>query len=151
MNTTKTFADPTGAAPLPHVLIVDDDDLIRGMIQLLLEPYGFSVSVATNGDEVVRAISHPPCPVDVILLDMHIGKENGLSVFSRIHALAPTTKVVFLSGLNPPPEITQLCAQRKAWFMPKPFKGEDLVTVLAKAIVEPAAPHDKAIPVLARK
>jgi CheY-like chemotaxis protein len=53
-----------------HVLVVDDDESIRSLLAELLEDSGYSVSVASNGQEALDFLSQTEIVPDVILLDI---------------------------------------------------------------------------------
>ncbi len=67
----------------PHLLIVDDDTEISGLVKRYLGPQGFSVSTAENGvqlKEVLRS-AH----VDLVLLDLGLPGEDGLELTRYLH------------------------------------------------------------------
>jgi DNA-binding NtrC family response regulator len=121
------------AAGLKHVLVVDDDDLIRGVTQLLLEPYGLTVSSVPSGEAAVNELRKEGTEVDIVLLDCALKGETGIDVFQKLRAVRPTARIVFFSGFQAPAEIAELCQRGDAWFVQKPFKGADLVHLLARA------------------
>ncbi|MGE5088115.1 MAG: response regulator [Candidatus Levyibacteriota bacterium] len=61
-----------------HVLIVDDDPEVRGMIAEYLGGHGYEVAQAASGDEMRQAIARRV--PDVVLLDLNLGGEDGLSL-----------------------------------------------------------------------
>ena len=64
----QSDAQPLGAVETAHVLVVDDDEGIRGIIQMTLELEGYSVATASNGKEALdRIAEHRPA---LILLDL---------------------------------------------------------------------------------
>ncbi|OIQ67370.1 transcriptional regulatory protein OmpR [mine drainage metagenome] len=67
-----------------HVLIVDDDDALRSLLEQYLTGNGFAVSLAANGavmDEVLQTV-HP----DLVILDLMMPGEDGLSIARRLRA-----------------------------------------------------------------
>lgn len=60
------------------VLIVDDDPEVRGMIAEYLAGHGYEVFQAGNGDEMRQGLTHRV--PDVVLLDLNLGGEDGLSL-----------------------------------------------------------------------
>ncbi|HET7621200.1 MAG TPA: response regulator [Gemmatimonadaceae bacterium] len=92
-----------------HVLLVEDSALVVDALRLLLEETGHRVSAAFSVREAVDTAraEHP----DVILLDLTLGREDGLDVLgelSRTHNLPPVA--VALTG-HDNPETRERCMQ----------------------------------------
>ncbi len=78
------------------ILLVDDDATFRQVMAKELSRLGYQVETVATGEEAVRrvATSEP----HVVLLDMRLPGMNGLEVLKSIHASAPATEVVMLTG-----------------------------------------------------
>lgn len=68
----------------PHVLFVEDDPEIRGLVADFLNQSGFRVTVAQDGEEMDRLISADK--VDLLILDIMLPNEDGLSLCRRVRA-----------------------------------------------------------------
>ena len=79
-----------------HILIVDDDPRIQRMLQRYLESEGYDVSVASDTVSA-RKLMNKRC-VHMILLDLRLGKEDGLHLLQDIRASGPPAGVIILSG-----------------------------------------------------
>ena len=80
------------------VLLVEDNETIRGAFRILLEDSGYHVQEAASGQEALdRAAAGPPA---VILLDLGLPDINGLEVARRLRGADPTrdTPIVALTG-----------------------------------------------------
>lgn len=67
-----------------HILVVDDDDALRSLLEQYLTSNGFAVSLAANGvamDEFMQS-AHP----DLVILDLMMPGEDGLSIARRLRA-----------------------------------------------------------------
>ena len=89
-------------APVPQdtagrtVLVVEDEDVVRGLVRQVLQGVGFEVLVARDGDEAFAlAAEHH---VDVLLTDLMLPKQGGHEVAERLRASHPELKVVYMSG-----------------------------------------------------
>lgn len=80
-----------------HILIVDDDDLLRESVRARLEQDGYRVTVAANGaTAITAALRNPP---DLVLLDIGLPDSDGLDIcraLQRERALP----IIFLTGRN---------------------------------------------------
>ena len=78
------------------LLLVDDDSTFRQVMAKELSRLGYQIEAVGTGEEAIRRIaaSEP----DVVLLDMRLPGMSGLDVLKSIHASAPATEVVMLTG-----------------------------------------------------
>ena len=109
-------------APLPgHLLIVDDDLMLRGMAVKTLQHAGFDVSDSACGEDAIasfEAHSH-----DLILLDVMMPGLDGYEVCRRIRSLAQGTQVpiLMLTGLNDTASIELAFKHGATDFITKPI------------------------------
>jgi two-component system OmpR family response regulator len=78
-----------------HVLIVDDDPVMRNMLAEYLEGENFQVSAVADGDSMATALRNEA--VDLIILDMKLGRENGLDLMRRLGS-PPEAPVIVVTG-----------------------------------------------------
>ncbi|CAH1662381.1 MULTISPECIES: response regulator [unclassified Chelatococcus] len=81
----------------PHVLIVDDDPQIRGMLVRFLSDHGMRTTEAANGERMFAALSAGR--FDIIVLDIMMPGEDGLSLCRRLRAENPVP-IVLLTAMN---------------------------------------------------
>jgi two-component system, OmpR family, response regulator len=70
--------------PSPHILFVEDDPDIRGMVADFLERNGYRLSVAKDGRDMDRVLG--VSRIDLLILDLMLPKEDGLSLCRRVRA-----------------------------------------------------------------
>jgi|GEM_PF-2876084 len=80
------------------ILIIEDDESIREMLQEFLEQYGYRVISAENGIDGLEKYNIHKDDVALIIMDVIMPKMNGLETYQRIKALAPQVKTLFMSG-----------------------------------------------------
>jgi DNA-binding response OmpR family regulator len=78
------------------VLIVDDDAAIRLLCRVNLELEGHRVSEAAYLDQARSVLAQEP--IDVVLLDLHIGNERGLDLLRELRRDRPEVAVALLTG-----------------------------------------------------
>lgn len=119
------------------ILAVDDHEVNRRILELLLEPHGCRLTLAENGAEAVEAASVEV--FDAILMDMQMPVMDGLEATRRIRAGGPNvaTPVIALTA-------NAMEVHRAAWdaagvhaFLTKPIDAPLLARTLAEACAEP--------------
>jgi CheY-like chemotaxis protein len=66
---------------VPSILITDDDLSFRDTVRQMLEPYGYRLTTAGDGEEALRILEN--APVHLLLLDMHMPKLSGIETVER--------------------------------------------------------------------
>jgi DNA-binding NtrC family response regulator len=80
----------------PRVLVVDDDADVGGLLREALSRWGYDVTLAANGREAVRLISHQI--FDAALVDIWMPEMDGLQVLDEIKRHDPALEVVMMTG-----------------------------------------------------
>lgn len=81
-----------------HVLIVDDEEQMRDLLSLYLQRHGYEVSVASTSTETLQIVDERK--VDMVVLDIGLGGEDGLKLLAAIKKRRPDTQVVMLTGMG---------------------------------------------------
>jgi CheY-like chemotaxis protein len=123
---------------VPHILLVEDNALVIGALRLLLEETGHRVSDASTiaaATQVLRA--DPP---DVVLLDLTLGGEDGLSLMTSIDATDGTQRpiVVALTGHDDAATLARCTAAGCRTVLVKPIKPMMLKGQIAEWLGERA-------------
>jgi DNA-binding response OmpR family regulator len=106
------------------VLVVDDDASIRMLCRLNLELDGWSVLEAAS---LAQARAHlAETPVDVVLLDVHVGSDSGTDFLAELRRDRPELSVAMLTGSD------RLEGVESDAVIPKPFTLEQLTSTVAK-------------------
>lgn len=79
-----------------RLLVVDDDARIRDLLRRYLTQEGFDVTVAEDGKAMARVLLREP--VDLIVLDLMLPGEDGLSICRRLRAAHQCTPVIMLTA-----------------------------------------------------
>lgn len=110
-----------------RVLVVEDDDDIRTMIELLLGAEGHTVSCAPNGVEGLERARRGD--VDVILLDLKMPLMDGWEFARRYRAAGGAAPIVVLSAAQDLDRLTREIGAARV--LAKPFDLDALVEVVA--------------------
>lgn len=118
--------------PQPTVLIVEDEDLMRGIIAGLLTDAGYRVVTAENAEEGINFFT-TEAP-DLTISDINIGKVDGLTLLDRIKQVDADAIVVMITAYSSVE--TAVAALRKGAYdyITKPFINEDLLQAVKNAL-----------------
>ena len=124
-----------------HILIADDDALVRGSLAAVQEWEGFAVDEAQNGIETVtRAIAHTP---DLVLLDLNMPHWDGWTAFSKLDRVTPLLPVIVITARpNQYQKAVQLGVDA---FMEKPLNIPILVRAIKRLTSEEENRHVRRI------
>ncbi len=81
---------------MSRVLVVDDEQGIRDILQDILEDEGYTVFVAEDGFEGLSVLKTEP--IDVVLLDIWLPNKGGMDVLGEIKEEYPETEVIMITG-----------------------------------------------------
>lgn len=114
-------------APMPSTFIalVEDDDDIRDLVGDLLEREGYDVGRCRNGTELDRLIERRR--VDLVLLDLMLPGEDGLSICRRLHNAPVRLPVIMITAKGD--DIDRILGLEIGAddYLPKPFNPRELV------------------------
>ncbi len=124
---------------MARVMAVDDDHVIRGLLEVNLEMEGHEVVTAVDGqDALVKVGSTRP---DLILLDVMMPNVNGWQVAEELKG-NPTTRhipIVFLSARAMEADVRKGTALGVQAYVTKPFDPIDLMELVNRLLSEHAA------------
>ncbi|MBZ5702908.1 MAG: PAS domain S-box protein [Acidobacteriia bacterium] len=80
------------------VLLVEDEDPLRKLVQSFLEANGYRVLPAPNGEKALEAAAQHPAPIQLLLTDVVMPGMNGRVLAERLVARQPGMKVLYMSG-----------------------------------------------------
>lgn len=118
------------ASHLRRILLADDDDALRFMLERALTRAGFQVEAVPDGDAAREAYLR--CPPDVLLADLVMPGLNGQELANGCRETCPDTILVFMSGYTE--EELQELDIRQVVFIPKPISPRDLIVTLHRLL-----------------
>ncbi|MEL7116588.1 MAG: response regulator [Pseudomonadota bacterium] len=134
-------------APDSHLLIVDDDERIRGLLQKFLLRNGFWVTAARDAEHARRVLSG--LEFDMIILDVMMPGEDGISLTKSLRAGGVSTPVLLLTAKGDTGDRIEGLEAGADDYLAKPFEPKELLLRI-NAILRrmPAAAADEAPKVL---
>ncbi len=120
--------------PLKRILIAEDDPAIGSMLSKVLSQY-YDVALTSDGQAALALAGKPPAP-DLLLLDVMMPGLDGHAVAAAVRQL-PGLKaipIIFLTAKTGPSEVIKGIQSGARHYITKPFKIDDLVMRVKRAI-----------------
>jgi DNA-binding response OmpR family regulator len=114
------------------VLVVDDEPSIRLLCRVNLELEGYRVLEAGTLDDARRAVEDES--VQVALLDVHVGAEDGRQLLRELREHHPEVQIALLSGSA---AREQIAREQADALITKPFVLEDLIETVGRLAAAP--------------
>ncbi len=114
------------------ILVADDEQSMREFLEIMLKKEGYKVSLASNGEEVVKRIDNDL--FDLVLLDIRMPKLDGISALKRIKAVAPETIVIMITAYASADTAIKAMKEGAYDYITKPFKVEEIKLIIKNAL-----------------
>ena len=116
-----------------RVLVVEDEEVVRGLVRQMLAGQGYDVLVAQDGEEALdRAAQHS---IDVLLTDLSMPNVGGREVAERLREAQPDLKVIYMSGYAE--DLPTGALPPSTSFLGKPFTFAELTETVRALIAAP--------------
>lgn len=129
--TTQHIRTPAGAGR--HILLAEDQELVRRHSARVLRRLGFKVTEARDGIEAVDAVREAEQPFCMAMLDLQMPRRSGDEACRQIRELDPLLPVVMVSGNIDDPRIETLQEAGQVGVLGKPFSPDQLALALQLA------------------
>jgi two-component system, NtrC family, response regulator AlgB len=113
-------------------LVIDDDKIFREATCLLIEDEGHYAETAGTAEIALNRLQEDK--FDAALLDLNLGRDNGLTVLPQILKIRPNLPVVMFSAQGTVKKAVQAIHLGAVDFLEKPFTREQFHTVLARVL-----------------
>jgi len=80
------------------ILLVDDDESLRQMLQVFLSSMGYQVVEARNGKDALSQFKKRKSPIHLLFTDIEMPEMDGLQLAREIHTMDPQIKILLTSG-----------------------------------------------------
>ena len=117
------------------VLVVDDEQAVRDLIQRILQVQGYEVLLAKDGLEGIETFAANAAKIDLVLLDLTMPDVDGDETFRRILQIKSDVKVVLMSGYNEQDATQRFVGKSLAGFLAKSFLVDDLRRKVEEVLV----------------
>jgi DNA-binding NtrC family response regulator len=122
-----------GKVPIPSVLVVDDEALIRWSLTEALTESGFVVRQAASGRDARVALASFDGQPFVVVLDLRLPDVADLSLLREIRTARPDVPVIVMTAHGTPEALAQAAALGVVRVVGKPFDMNDLTQFVNEA------------------
>jgi signal transduction histidine kinase len=120
------------AGEKPVILCVDDNPSVLAFLGDLLVQKQYGVLKAENGEQAIERFRNNK--IDVVLTDIMMPGVSGIDLLEEIHSTSPDTPVILMTGFADMEKAIEAVKKDAFDFLLKPFKGDQLVGSLDKAL-----------------
>jgi two-component system, cell cycle sensor histidine kinase and response regulator CckA len=109
------------------ILLIEDEDVVRGLARQILELAGYQVVEASRGEDALRLYRQRAKPIDLLLTDVVMPETSGKEVAERLTEMQPGLRVLFMSGYTDEAIVHHGVLDPDLEFIQKPFTPAALV------------------------
>ena len=110
---------------MPHVVLIEDDALVRKLLEKRLLLAGWQVSALRDGQRLMECLQQQPA--DMILVDLALPGDSGLILVERIRAQGITVPVIVLTAYDLPHLHATVRGAGADGLVQKPYDQEELI------------------------
>ncbi|MGA3308709.1 MAG: response regulator [Xanthobacteraceae bacterium] len=110
-----------------RILVVDDDEVVRWSYQRSLQSASRNVEASSDGEEALQTMEQNP--FDVVLLDLRMPGQDGLSVLRTIKQKWPESEVVIITGYPTVASAKEAVRLGAYDYVAKPVAPQDVISV----------------------
>ena len=122
------------AERLEMILLVEDNDMVRGLAHTVLVAQHFHVLAARSGEEALRMVHQQGRHIALLVTDMVMPGMSGAQLAGDLRALQPDIKVILTSGYSARDGMLMENLDAQMAFLPKPYTPESLTKAVAAAL-----------------
>lgn len=114
------------------ILICDDEEIMRDVLETILSGAGYKVELAKTGEEAIEAFSQRP--FDVVLMDVSMPGMGGLTALERVMEIDPEAVVLMVTAYATFDTAISAWEKGATGVVRKPFQNEQIIALVARGI-----------------
>jgi CheY-like chemotaxis protein len=123
---------------IPHILVVDDEPIVRGAIIHVLSGWGFRVLEAETAEEAMAVLTSGAGErPQLVIVDIILPGDNGVELARQIRDEFPEQRILFMSAYPKDVLWEEGLRDGTEEFMQKPFTAEGLIQAVEAALKRP--------------
>src|SRR5580704_11883717 len=119
--------------PPERILVVDDEESVRGVIAALLERSGYAATLTESAEEAMARLQQDP-DYDLVISDVMMPGTDGLTLLDQICTDHPGMPVVMFSAINDIHVVTNAFRRGAIDYLLKPFERAELESIIMRGL-----------------
>lgn len=115
------------------LLIIEDEERMRRLLELVLKPEGYELLLASSGEEGVKLLNEVPI-IDLVVTDLQLGAISGLDVLEAAKRVVPDVPVLIITGYGTVKSAVEAMRKGAYDYISKPIDNEELKILIARAL-----------------
>jgi DNA-binding NtrC family response regulator len=115
-----------------RILIVDDEEVLRDVLDVVLRREGFDVISASSGEEALSVLDAED--VDLMILDIMLPGISGIDTLRAVRISNPGLPVIIITAFSSIDGAIEAMKHGAFHYIPKPFKNEEVILTVNKAL-----------------
>lgn len=116
----------------PRILIVDDEKNLRFTMTMCLEPLGYEIGTADDGEDALSQLEKQE--FDLILLDIRLPGMDGLDVLRQVVKHHPNVRIIMVSAHGTVENAVEAMKLGAVDFIQKPFTPQEIRTIVQQVL-----------------
>jgi CheY-like chemotaxis protein len=116
------------------ILLVDDEELVRGAASAMLSFLGYTVIEASNGEEAIELFQHNSSRIQLAIIDLSMPVMNGEECLKHLKSMRPDLPILLSSGYSETEAARRLQSAGLATFLQKPYTAQHLAELVKGAL-----------------
>jgi PAS domain S-box-containing protein len=119
------------------ILVVDDEEIVRKVAKSALELYGYTVIVASDGNDAAQIFDQRADEIGLVLLDLLMPNMGGEETYRRLRLRRPDVRVILTSGYSDKQAQERFAGKALVGFIKKPYTAAALGEIVKRAMDMP--------------
>ncbi len=124
----------TGTKKINTVLVVDDEEMIRRLLEQVIITMGHQALVAADGRKALEIYQQQGEDIDLVLMDLTMPRLDGKKTFHALKRINPGVQVIMMSGFGEDAAMNQFIGMGIRGFIQKPCLVKDIIQKVEEAL-----------------
>jgi len=116
-----------------RILIVDDEEVLRDVLEAVLRREGFETAMAASGEEALAVLDEDD-NIDLVILDIMLPGISGIDTLRALRISNPSLPVIIITAFSSIDGAIEAMKHGAFHYIPKPFKNEEVILTVNKAL-----------------
>ena len=117
-----------------NIMIVDDEEVILGMLSNMLEDSGYNPLACIGGEQAIELFKKNWEEIDLVILDLIMPNMTGEETFIELKKINPNVRVLISSGYSKSKTIDKLMKMGAIGSMPKPYELKTFLNAIRSTL-----------------